>query len=140
MKRITTVLLALSVAIIAAASCERSSKYAEPPATSYTVDRFTLAPELTDTLRGAMVSPEFFTTSNVRPLLGRFFLPVEYETVGQPVMVISHELWRRRFNAAPQVIGERVQLNGRAVMVIGVAPADFVWPTGAAVWLPRVPR
>ena len=92
MKRITTVLLALSVAIIAAASCERSSKYAEPPATSYTVDRFTLAPELTDTLTGAMVSPEFFTTSNVRPLLGRFFLPVEYETVGQPVMVISHEL------------------------------------------------
>ena len=138
MKRITTVLLALSVAIIAAASCERSSKYAEPPATSYTVDRFTLAS--TDTLTGAMVSPEFFTTSNVRPLLGRFFLPVEYETVGQPVMVISHELWRRRFNAAPQVIGERVQLNGRAVMVIGVAPADFVWPTGAAVWLPRVPR
>ena len=140
MKRITTVLAALGVAIIAAASCERSSKYAEPPAASYTVDRFTLAPELTDTLTGAMVSPEFFTTSNVRPLLGRFFLESEYQTVGQPVVVISDELWRRRFNAAPQVIGERVQLNGRAVMVIGVAPADFVWPTGAAVWLPRGPR
>jgi len=138
MKRITTVLPALSVAIIAAASCERSSKFAEPPATSYTVDRFTLA--LPDTVTVAIVSPEFFTTSGVRPLLGRFFLPVEYETVGQPVMVISHELWRRRFNGAPQVIGKPVQLNGRAVIVVGVAPADFVRPTGAAVWLPRSPR
>ena len=140
MTRIATVLPAVSVAIIAATSCERSSKYVEPPAASYTVDRFTLAPEPTDTLTGAMVSPEFFSTSNVRPLLGRFFLPIEYETVGQPVMVISDELWRRRFKASPQVLGERVQLNGQAVMVIGVAPADFAWPTGAAVWLPRVPR
>ena len=140
MTRIATVLPVVSVAIIAATSCERSSKYVEPPAASYTVDRFTLAPEPTDTLTGAMVSPEFFSASNVRPLLGRFFLPIEYETVGQPVMVISDELWRRRFKAAPQVIGERVQLNARAVIVVGVAPADFVWPTGAAVWLPRVPR
>ena len=142
MTRIARVLPAVSVAIDPrAASCERSSKYVEPPAASYTVDRFTLAPEPTDTLTGAMVSPEFFSTSNVRPLLGRFFLPIEYETVGQPVMgVISDELWRRRFKAAPQVLGERVQLNGQAVMVIGVAPPDFAWPTGAAVWLPRVPR
>jgi hypothetical protein len=140
MKRITTVSLALSVAIIAGASCERSSKHVEPPAASFTIDRFTLAPEVTDTLRGAMVSPEFFAASNVRPFLGRFFLPSEYETVVQPVMVISHELWQRRFNAVPHVIGERFQLNGRAVVLVGVAPPDFAWPTGAAVWVPRVPR
>lgn len=140
MKRITTVLSALSVAIIAAAGCERFSKYAEPPATSYSVDRFTLTTELTDTLTGAMVSPEFFTASKARPLLGRFFLPIEYESVAQPVVVISDKLWRRRFKATPQLLGARIHLNGRPVTVVGVAPPDFEWPADAAVWLPRVPR
>jgi hypothetical protein len=55
-------------------------------------------------------------------------------------VVISDRLWRRRFNAAPQLIGTRVQLNGRRVTVVGVAPPDFDWPTAAAVWLPRFPR
>ena len=74
-------------------------------------DRFTLATERTDTLTVAMVSPEFSAASNVRPLLGRFFLQTEYETVRQPVAVISDELWRSRFDTAPQVIGSLVQLT-----------------------------
>jgi len=134
------VLAALSLVAIGPAGCERSSKFREPPAGSYSVEQFTLTTELADTVTGAMVSPEFFTASGVRPLLGRFFFPGEYEAVGQPVAVISHEFWRRRFGAAPQVIGTRVQLNGRAVIVIGVAPPGFESPTGAAVWLPRVAR
>ena len=140
MKRITTVLSTLSVAAIAVTGCERFSKYDEPPASSYSVDRFTLTTELTDTLTGAMVSPEFFTASGVRPLLGRAFLPIEYESVAQPVVVISEKLWRRRFNAAPNLLGARIQLNGRPVTVVGVTPPDFEWPNDAAVWLPRVPR
>jgi hypothetical protein len=140
MKRTLRVLSTWSVAAIAAAGCERSSKYVEPPASSYSVGRFTLPTEFADTVTGAMVSPEFFTASNVRPLLGRFFLPSEYESVRQPVVVISDKLWRRRFNAAPQLIGTRVQLNGRPVTVVGVAPPDFGWPTDASVWLPRVSR
>lgn len=140
MKRTFRVLCTLSVAAFAAAGCGRSNNFGEPPAGSYSVDQFTLTTEFADTVTGAMVSPEFFTASNVRPLLGRFFLPSEYEAVGQPVVVISDKLWRRRFSAAPQVIGTRVQLNGRAATVIGVAPPDFEWPTGAAVWLPRIPR
>lgn len=140
MKRTLRALSTLSVGAIGAAGCERSSKYAEPPTSSYSVDQFMLGTEVADTVTGAMVSPEFFTASNVRPLLGRFFLPAEYESVGQPVAVISNNLWRQRFSAAPQVIGTPVQLNGRAVTVIGVAPAGFVWPTGAAIWIPRAPR
>lgn len=140
MKRTLRVLSTLSVAAIAAAGCERSKKFAEPPASSYSVDQFNLTTEFADTVTGAMVSREFFTASNVRPLLGRFFLPSEYDSIGQPVVVISDKLWRRRFSAAPQVIGTRVQLNGRAVTIIGVAPPGFEWPTGAAVWLPRLSR
>ena len=138
MKHTLRVLSTLGVAAIAAAGCDSSIKYIEPPASSYTAGRFALA---TDTVTGAMVSPEFFTASNARPLLGRFFLPIEYESsLGEPVVVISNNLWRQRFAAAPQLIGTRVQLNGRPVTVVGVAPPDFGWPRDAAVWLPRVPR
>ena len=140
MKRTVGVLCTLTTAVFAAANCERPPKYVEPPASSYSVDRFTLATEFTDTVTGAIVSPEFFTASDVRPLLGRFFLPIEYESVGQPVVVISDKLWRRRFNAAPQLIGTRVQLNGHPVTVVGVAPPNFGWPTDAAVWVRSVPR
>lgn len=141
MKHALRALSTLSVAAIAAAGCDRSTKYVEPPASTYSVGRFTLATEVSDTVTGAMVSPEFFSASNARPLLGRFFLPIEYESsLGEPVVVISNKLWRQRFKAAPQLIGTRIQLNGRPVTLVGVAPPDFEWPTGAAVWLPRVPR
>ena len=141
MKHALRVLSTISVAAIAAAGCDSSIKYAEPPASSYSVGRFALATEITDTVAGAMVSPEFFTASKARPLLGRFFLPIEYESsLGEPVVVISNRLWRQRFKAAPQLLGTRVQLNGRPVTIVGVAPPDFEWPTDAAVWLPRVPR
>ncbi|HUQ80960.1 MAG TPA: ABC transporter permease [Gemmatimonadaceae bacterium] len=70
---------------------------------------------------GAVVSSEFFTASGVRPLLGRFFTPNEYETVVQRVAVISDDLWRRRFNAAANLIGTRIQLDGQPVYVVGVA-------------------
>ena len=115
--------------------------YAEPPARTYSVAQFTLVTELGDTtVAGATVSPEFFTASSVRPLLGRFFTANEYESVTHPVVVIGHELWRQGFGELPQVLGPRVQLNGRAVTLIGVAPPDFVWPTDAAVWVPNVPK
>ena len=138
MKRKLRVLSVLSVAAIGATGCDRSAKYAEPPASSYSVGQFIL--EVADTVTGATVSPEFFSAANARPLLGRFFFPADYESIGQPVVVISDKLWRGRFKAAPQVIGTRIQLNGKPVAVIGVAPPDFSWPTSAALWVPRVPR
>ena len=140
MNRRVRVFSALLVAVMAASACDRSREFGKPPASSYSVEQFTLTTEVSDTVTGATVSPEFFVASNARPLLGRFFLPVEYESEGHPVMVISNKLWRQRFNAVPQLIGTPVQLNGRAVTVVGVAPPDFELPTGAAVWVPRVPR
>jgi putative ABC transport system permease protein len=140
MKRTLRVLSALTAAAFTGAGCERSSRYAEPPASSYSVEQFTLSTEVADTVTGAVVSPEFFTASNVRPWLGRFFFESEYSSAAKPVVVISNKLWRRRFNAAPQILGTVVSLNGRAMNLIGVAPPDFEWPKGAEVWVPRIPR
>jgi len=139
-KRLVSVVLI--VGAMNPAACGRSSPYVEPPAGTYSVDQFTLVTESGDTIpvTGATVTPEFFTASGARPLLGRFFSANDYESVAHPVVVIGDKLWRQRFNALPQLIGRRVQLNGQAVTITGVAPPDFLWPTNAVVWIPKVPR
>jgi predicted permease len=78
----------------------------------------------------------------VRPLPGRAFLPEEDRTPGaHPVAVISHSLWRGRFNADPEVIGKTITLNNVAFAIIGIAPPEYAGMTrGLAcdVWAPAM--
>lgn len=79
-----------------------------------------------DALQGAMVSANFFQILGLRPALGRAFLPDEdREGDGAPVVVLSHAAWRQRFGSDASVIGTTLNLNGRAFIVVGVAPAGF---------------
>jgi hypothetical protein len=137
----TAVLVALSVIAITTVGCRRSDQYVEPPANTYSVAQFALSTDsFGDTVTGASVLPDFFPASKARPLLGRFFTPGDYESAAQPVVVMSHELWTRRFNTEPATIGKRVQLNGRDATVVGVAPPGFAWPKDVLVWVPQSPK
>ncbi len=42
----------------------------------------------------------------------------------QPVAVISHGFWQRRFGAAPGVLGGKIMLNDFPFTIVGVAPMD----------------
>ncbi len=80
------------------------------------------APEI---LPGRAVSTNFFATLGVHPALGRLFVP-EDTLVGAPVaMVLSHQLWIRRFGADPSVIGRTVVLRDATARVVGVMPPGF---------------
>jgi predicted permease len=88
---------------------------------------------------GEMVSGNYFTMLGVRPALGRAF--DETEAVGgDPVVVISDGLWRRRFHADPAVIGRTLTVNSRLFTIIGVASPAFhgVYYPGFApdLWMP----
>jgi predicted permease len=74
------------------------------------------------------VSGNFFDVLGVRPVTGRFFRTEEQEDAPgkHPVVVISERFWQRHFHADPEIIGKAVRLNGRDLMVIGVAPAEFL--------------
>ncbi|HKQ74246.1 MAG TPA: ABC transporter permease [Blastocatellia bacterium] len=75
---------------------------------------------------GSLVSGNYFDVLGVRAALGRAFAPDEDRTLGtHPVVVISHELWRRRFAADPALIGKTIRLNQRDFTVIGVAAEGF---------------
>src|SRR4051794_16037768 len=68
------------------------------------------------------VTPAFFPTLGVAPLLGRAFAADEGPEGHDAVTVLSYELWQRRFAGDPGVVGRTLQINGRPVTVIGVMP------------------
>jgi predicted permease len=77
-------------------------------------------------LWGLLVSGNYFSLFDVKPALGRTFLPEEDQALGRsPVAVISYNLWQRTFNGSHDVIGRSVKLNSRVYTVIGVAPKSF---------------
>lgn len=79
-----------------------------------------------DVIWGQVVSGNFFDVLGIKPIMGRAFLPDEDKTLGShPVVVLSHGLWQRRLNSDPNIVGKKLQLNGRQYDVIGVAPESF---------------
>jgi predicted permease len=79
-----------------------------------------------DVVWGQVVSANYFDVVQVKPIMGRTFVPDEDKTLGaSPVLVVSHSLWQRRFGADPNIVGKTVRLNNRPYQVIGVAPESF---------------
>ena len=79
-----------------------------------------------DVIWGQAVSGNYFAVLEVKPAMGRPFLPEEDGARGaHAVVVISDSLWRRRLGSDPNIIGKAIQLNARQYQVIGVAPDFF---------------
>src|SRR5262245_51333311 len=76
-------------------------------------------------LEGIRVDPGFFDLLGVSPVHGRTIAPGDARS---QVAVLTQRLWRRRFGANPEVVGQQVSLNGSAYTVIGVLPPGFAFP------------
>jgi macrolide transport system ATP-binding/permease protein len=75
---------------------------------------------------GSIVSANYFDAIGVRPILGRGFEPAEdVGSNAHPVVVISYDLWQRRFAGEPQIVGKIQRLNNIPHTIIGVAPEQF---------------
>ena len=72
-----------------------------------------------------LVSSEFFSVFDVKPVLGRAFAPGEDEPGAGPVAVINANLWQRKFNAAEDVVGKAMTLDDKTYTIIGVLPGDL---------------
>ena len=79
-----------------------------------------------DVVWGQVVSGSYFDVVRVKPMMGRTFLPEEDQAVGaNPVVIISHSLWQRRFSSDPNIVGKTIRLSSRGYQVIGVMPPSF---------------
>lgn len=93
-------------------------------------------------LNAARVSANFLHILGVEPVLGRGFSSEEDRPGAAAVAMISSELWQRRFNSDPSIIGKTITLAAVPHVVVGVVPADFdfpfeqtdVWVTKPSEW------
>src|SRR5262249_988617 len=84
---------------------------------------------------GGRVSPNFFGLLAVPPAIGRVFLPNE-ATPSDRVVILSHEIWQRRFHSDPTVLGQKVNLNAEPHTIVGVLPREFFF-FGNLLWVAR---
>ena len=71
------------------------------------------------------VSPEFFTTLGVGPILGRSFTEEETTYQTDNVVMLTDTYWRQRFNADPDVLGRQIRVDGLSKTIVGVLPPGF---------------
>jgi hypothetical protein len=76
-------------------------------------------------LTALRVSKDYFHVLGATPFMGRDFQPSDEIPGNQRVVILSHQLWKRRFSSDRQIVGRRVLMNGEPFTVIGVAPAGF---------------
>jgi putative ABC transport system permease protein len=73
-----------------------------------------------------LASANYFDVLGVKPALGRLLLPSDDTTNrGNPVVVLSFNYWKTRFNSDPSVIGKALLVNGRPFTIVGVIEPGF---------------
>ncbi|MBA2733464.1 MAG: ABC transporter permease, partial [Acidobacteria bacterium] len=77
-------------------------------------------------LAAVAVAGDIFGLLGVRPALGRLtFTEEEAQPNVERVAILTHELWRRRFNGDSQIVGKRITIDRQAATIVGVLPAGF---------------
>lgn len=82
------------------------------------------------------VAWDFFSVYQVRPRLGRVFLPEEDQPGHDYEAILSYPFWRSHFAADPNIVGQKITLDDQAYTVIGVMGPDFLRPSFAQIWTP----
>jgi putative ABC transport system permease protein len=100
------------------------------------------AGERTERLPGVRLSASLLSALGASPVTGRLFSPEEDVAGRDGVVVLGEALWRRRFGAAPGIVGSKVIVNGEPRTVVGVLPAWLHFPPdqeAAQVFEPLAP-
>ena len=79
-------------------------------------------------ISGVIVDADLFPLLRVQPELGSVFTRDHDQVGAAPVIVIGHNLWQRRFNSDPHIIGQQIRVGSTSATVIGVMPPDFRFP------------
>lgn len=90
-------------------------------------------------LNGAAITWNLFPALGVPPLLGRHFNEQDDRPGAEPVVILSHEVWQRRYQADRTLVGRSITVNGRPHTVVAVMPPGFSFPENQKAWIPLAP-
>src|SRR3954453_9597754 len=81
-----------------------------------------------DTASGLFVTGNYFAGLGVPALVGRTLSPSDDRPEAEPVAVISHRYWHRRFAGDPRILGQPINVNRLSVVIVGITPEGFDGP------------
>ncbi len=87
-------------------------------------------------LAGVRVTPDFFPTLGVSPMLGRVFLPEEYHSGREMEAIFSYSFWQNRLGGDPNIVGRRISMDGVSFEIVGVMPREFALAADLDLWAP----
>ncbi|MES2524186.1 MAG: ABC transporter permease [Gemmatimonadota bacterium] len=90
-------------------------------------------------VQGFAVTADYFDALGLTPMLGRGFRKGEDAAGSDGVVVLTHELWTRRFGANRDIVGTSITVNGRSRQVVGVMPEGVKYPSPAELYVPWAP-
>jgi predicted permease len=112
----------------------------------YTMGRTVSVDGNAEALLTAQVTDDFFAVVGVSPALGRTFTSEEVRsatysnlapTGADPVVILSHAMWRDRFGSASDVVGKSLLLDRKPFTIVGVMPPGLELPEpGVRLWIP----
>lgn len=91
--------------------------------------------DLPERVSSATVTASLVSLLGARVERGRLFSPGDEKTGAEPVALLSHRLWERRFGSDPGLVGRRLTTDEGSLTVVGILPAGFDFPEGTGVWV-----
>jgi putative ABC transport system permease protein len=82
------------------------------------------------------LSADLFSVLRVNAAHGRVFNNEEDKPGGNPVVVLSHPFWQRRFGGELSILNQPLMLNGKSYTVIGIMPEGYRYPSRAEIFVP----
>ncbi|HVR11699.1 MAG TPA: ABC transporter permease [Thermoanaerobaculia bacterium] len=89
-----------------------------------------------DRIQTGVVSANFFGAFGVTPLLGRGFRAGDDQPGADPVLLLTYDYWHRHFGGDPGIVGRRLRLNDRPILIIGVLPPLPAYPGKNQIYVP----
>lgn len=113
----------------------------------YSMGRTLTADGVSEVVLAAQVTEDFFPVLGILAAVGRTFTAEEVGRArfnsaaapegADPVVVLGHGLWQRRFGGDPQIVGRSVVVERRPFRVVGVMPDGFAMPEPSVqMWIP----
>jgi putative ABC transport system permease protein len=97
---------------------------------------FNLTGDRPEQIHGIHVTQNYFNLFGATVVLGRTFTPQEDAPNGGKVVMLSYNLWQRKFGGDKGLLGKSLSLGNEPYTIVGVIGNQFVPDPAADIWLP----
>ena len=106
----------------------RSATLVDAALFDFSVPQLLFAGDETARIRQAEVSVNMLSVLGVRPVIGRDFEPADSDPGAERVVMLTYSAWQQYFGGRFEAVGATAPFNPGSRRVIGVLPANFIFP------------